>query len=103
MRAPQPTTPEVTELFAVRRGLERLAEPSAAHPIHQIPILRYLSRSWLGWRELVNQTRRLEETLYSKLYEGVIANINAGKKNGCWMETVVRRGPEIGLGRTQMA
>jgi len=51
---------------------------------------------------LAGQIRHLEETLYSKLYEGVTANINAGK-NGCWMGTVVGRRPGVGLSETQMA
>lgn len=102
-RTPKPTAPEVTDLSAIQRGLDRLADPGAIRPIDLIPILRYFSGGWSKWRELANQIKRLEETLFFKLYEGVIANINAGKKSGCWMETVVEHGPGVGLSTAQMA
>jgi len=99
---PQPTTPEVIGLSTIQHGLELLADPGALRPIDLIPILRYFSGGWNRRRRLANQIRHLEETLYSKLYEEVITNINAGK-NACWMETVVERGPGVGLSKTQMA
>ena len=102
-RTPQTTTPEVTELSAIQRSLEILADPGSIRSIDLIPILRYFSGGWNRRRKLANQTRHLEEMLYSKLYEGVIANVHAGKKNGCWMETVVERGPGVGLSEAQMA
>jgi len=102
-RTPQPTTPEVTELTAIQHGLGVLADPGAMRPIDLIPILRYFSGGWNRRRRLANRIQRLEEALYFKLYEGVIANINAGKKNGCWMETIAERGPGVGLSTIQMA
>ena len=102
-RTPRSTTPEVAEFFAIQRGLELLAEPHIFRPIDFIPVLRWASERWAGWKKLVVRTRCLQETLYSKLYEETMANIAAGKKNGCWMETVVERGSGMDLNETQMA
>ena len=90
-------------MSTIQHGLELLADPGALCPIDLIPILRYFSGGWNRRRKLANRTRHLEETLYSKLHEGVVANINAGKKNGCWMETVIERGPGADLSKHQIA
>lgn len=83
--------------------MERLVEPDAVRANDLISILRGVPEGRARWKKLANQTRRLEEALYSKLYEEVVADINSGKKTGCWMETVVERGPEMDLDGIQMA
>ncbi|KAF9644779.1 cytochrome P450 [Thelephora ganbajun] len=100
-RTPQPTTPEVIEFFAAQHSLELLPEPDVVRPFGVIPMLQHVSEGWTRRKKLANQTRRLE-TLYSKLCDELVANINAEKKNGCWMETVVERGPEMGLDEGQV-
>lgn len=52
---------------------------------------------------LANKTKRLQSTLYIRLYREVKAKVDSGQTNGCWMETVVERGPALGLSVEKMA
>lgn len=74
-----------------------LIEPGAVPPLDMLPILKYIPERFARWKMLANTAKRLQYALYSRLFKDVKAKIENGQTNGCWMETVVERGPSLGL------
>ncbi|KAF9647627.1 cytochrome P450 [Thelephora ganbajun] len=98
-RAPRITTPEVTAFFDAEHHWEELMQPGAHPPVDLIPIMKYIPERWASWKTEVKITRRLQRKLYFDLLEQVEARMQKGSSNGCFMETVIEKGPGFGLDR----
>lgn len=61
--------------------------------------MKYIPERWASWKTEVKTTRSLQRKLYFGLLEQVEARLQKGSPNGCFMETVIEKGPGFGLDR----
>ena len=61
--------------------------------------MKYIPERWASWKTEVKITRSLQRGLYFGLLEQVEARLKKGQPNGCFMETVIEKGPGFGLDR----
>jgi len=61
--------------------------------------MKYIPERWASWRIEVKVTRNLQRELYFGLLEQVEARMQKGWSNGCFMETVIEKGPGFKLDR----
>lgn len=101
-RAPQSTTKEVVKFYEAQHSFELLAEPGSAPPLDLLPILQYIPERFARWKRLAKKVKGLHQELYFDLLDDVKHKIDNRMTNGCWMETIIERGPQLGLNRQQM-
>ncbi|KAJ7677806.1 cytochrome P450 [Mycena polygramma] len=101
-RAPRYETPETSTFFAVQHEWELVLEPGAAPPVDLIPILKYVPARWAPWKRACALTRRLQRTLYFGLLDETKERLARGEGNGSYMEEVLARAEEFGMGREMM-
>ena len=77
----------------------RSQQPGAHPPVDLIPIMKYIPERWASWKTEVKITRSLQRKLYFGLLEQVEARLQKGSSSGCFMETVIEKGPGFGLDR----
>ena len=77
----------------------RLQQPGVHPPVDLIPIMKYIPERWASWKTEVKITRNLQRKLYYGLLEHVETKLQTGSSNGCFMETVIEKGPGFGLDR----
>ena len=77
----------------------RSQQPGAHPPVDLIPVMKYIPERWASWKTEVKITRNLHRKLYFGLLEQVEARIQNGLSNGCFMETVIEKGPGFKLDR----
>jgi len=61
--------------------------------------MKYIPERWASWKTEVKVTRNLQRELYFGLLEQVEARVQKGLSNGCFMETVIEKGPGFKLDR----
>jgi len=61
--------------------------------------MKCIPERWAPWKTEVKITRNLQRQLYFGLLEQVEARLQNGLSNGCFMETVIEKGPEFELDR----
>ena len=61
--------------------------------------MKYVPERWASWKTEVKITRTLQRKLYFGLLEQVEARLQDGSPNGCFMESVIEKGPGFGLDR----
>jgi len=61
--------------------------------------MKYIPERWASWKTEVKITRNLQRQLYFGLLEQVEERLQKGSSNGCFMETVIEKGPGFGLDR----
>lgn len=61
--------------------------------------MKYVPERWASWKTEVKITRNLQRKLYFGLLGHVEARLQKGSPNGCFMETVIEKGPGFGLDR----
>ncbi|KAJ7276612.1 cytochrome P450 [Mycena rebaudengoi] len=98
-RSPRYETPETTAFFEVQHEWEAILKPGGTPPLDFIPILKHVPARFAKWKRDCAKIRKLQRDLYFGLLDETKERLSAGEENGSYMEEILTRQEEFGMGR----
>ncbi|KAG9051644.1 hypothetical protein FS837_000031 [Tulasnella sp. UAMH 9824] len=79
--------------------LDDLVKPGSTPPVDLIPILHYVPERWAKWKTLIRTQKERHRVFYDWLLSTVETRMEAGRGNGCLIETLLSKREELGITR----
>lgn len=86
-------------LFELLLQYSALLQPGAHPPVDLFPLLKYVPERWAPWKTICKDIRRRQRDMYFGLLSKCEDRMRNGQRNDCFMERVLDRQEEFGLGR----